>query len=265
MRTSRLLAITLVLAFVVLVTGIAYAVAPAKDVSFTDQPLSTFQPSVANDRGIRVGSFGSGLFRDRTDPPHVFYMVTDRGPNGQPNDLRTFPVPDFDPTIVKARVRGERVQVLEKIPLTTTSGAPVTGLPNFSAVSSPLSATPPAPDEVPYNFDASAPLNLYNQNGLDTEDIVRTSAGEFWLVEEYRPSLLHVAADGTVLARYVPVGTGDEFTTVDYPVYETLPAWFAHRRVNRGFEGLAILTRRDEPLHRAAKSAAAAAEHDRGT
>lgn len=46
--------------------------------------------------------------------------------------------------------------------------------------------------------------------------------------------------DGTVLARYVPVGTGDEFTTVDYPVYETLPAWFAYRRVNRGFEGLAI-------------------------
>jgi hypothetical protein len=240
MRASRLLAVTFIFALVVLVANIAYAMAPAKDASFADQPLSTFQPSVANDRGIRAGSFGSGLFRDRTDPPHVFYMVTDRGPNGQPNDLRTFPVPDFDPTIVKVRVRGERVQVLEQIPLTTTSGPPVTGLPNFSAVTSPLSSTPPAPDEVPYNFDASEPLNLYYQNGLDTEDIVRTSTGEFWLVEEYRRSLLHVAANDTVLARYVPIGVGDEFTDVDYPVYETLPARFAYRRVNRGFEGLAI-------------------------
>ena len=69
---------------------------------------------------------------------------------------------------------------------------------------------------------------------------MRTSTGEFWIVDEYRPSVLRVAADGTVLARYVPVGTGDEFTDVGYPVHETLPAAYAYRRVNRGFEGLAL-------------------------
>jgi len=69
---------------------------------------------------------------------------------------------------------------------------------------------------------------------------VRTSTGEFWIADEYRPSLLRVGSDGTVLARYVPIGVGDEFTDVDYPVYETLPARFAYRSVTRGFEGLAV-------------------------
>jgi hypothetical protein len=222
-----------------LCAGIAGASSPAKTASLPDRPLSSFQP-VGNDRGLRLGSLGSGLFRRRTDTPHEYYMLTDRGPNGQPNDKRTFPVPDFDPTIVKVRLKGTKIEILDRIPLKTTSGAPVTGLPNLSAVTSPLSATPPAPDEVPYNFDGSAPVNTYNQNGLDTEDIVRTTTGEFWVVDEYRPSLLKIAADGTVLARYVPQGLLDEFTNVGYPVFDTLPAAHAYRRQNRGYEGLAI-------------------------
>ena len=238
MRRSIVL-LTIVSTGTLLAAGIAGASSPAKVASLPDQPLRSFQP-VADDHGIRLGSIGSGLFRARSDKPHEFYTLTDRGPNGQPDGKRTFAVPDFDPAIVKVRVRGERVEILERIPLKTGSGAPVSGLPNFSAVDSPLSETPPAPDEVPYNFDGSAPLGVYNQNGLDTEDIVRTSSGEFWIVDEYRPSLVRVAADGTVLARYVPGGLLDEFTDVGYPVFDTLPASHAYRRQNRGYEGLAL-------------------------
>ena len=240
MRTSRLLAGATILSVGTIFAGVANAVIPARTASLPNQSVTSFQPTVANDRGIRLGSIGSGLFRTRTDAPHEFYMVTDRGPNGQPDEKRTFPVPDFDPTIVKVRVRGEQIQILERIPLRTTSGAPVTGLSNFSAVTSPLSPTAPAPDEIPYNFDGSAILGTYNENGLDTEDIVRTSTGQFWIVDEYRPSVLKVASNGVVLARYVPEGLLDEFSSVDYPVYDTLPPQYAYRRVNRGFEGLAI-------------------------
>jgi hypothetical protein len=224
-----------------LAAGIAGASSPAKLASLPDQKLKSFQPTIADDHGIRVGSIGSGLSRARSDKPHEFWMVTDRGPNGQPAGLRTFPVPDFDPSILKVRVRGERVEVLEKIPLKTASGAPVTGLPNFSFVDSPVSATAPEPDEVPYNFNASQVLpNGYNQHGLDTEDIVRASNGDFWIVDEYRPSVVKVGPDGKVKVRYVPVGLADEFTNPDYPVIETLPATHAYRRQNRGYEGLAI-------------------------
>ena len=234
MRRSLVL-LTVVSAGTLLAAAIAGASSPAKVASLPDPPLHSFQP-VANDHGIRLGSIGSGLFRARSDRPHEFYMVTDRGPNGQPDGKRTFGVPDFDPAIVKVRLRGERVEILERIPLRTTSGAPVSGLPNFSAVDSPLSDTPPAPDEVPFNFDGSAPLGIYNENGLDTEDIVRTSTGEFWIVDEYRPSLVKVAGDGTVLARYVPAGLLDEFSGAGYPVFDTLPASHAYRRQNRGYE-----------------------------
>jgi hypothetical protein len=222
-----------------LAAGMAGASSPAKTASLANRPVASFQ-AVANDRGIRLGSLGSGLFRTRANKAHEFYMLTDRGPNGQPGGKRTFPIPDFDPSIVRVRVNGEKIEILERIPLTTASGAPVTGLPNFSAVTSPLSSTAPAPDEVPYNFDASAPLGAYNQNGLDTEDIVHTSTGEFWIAEEYRPSVLKVASNGRVLARYVPSGLLDEFSNVDYPVYDTLPATHAYRRPNRGYEGVAL-------------------------
>lgn len=233
--------ITVLSAGTLLTAGLAGALSPTKAAELPDRSIRSFQTTIADDHGIRLGSIGSGLFRARSDKPHEFYMVTDRGPNGQPNGLRTFPVPDFDPTIVKVRVKGEHVEILERIPLKTASGAPVTGLPNFAQVDSPLSATAPAPDEIPYNFDGSVPLvNGYNQHGLDTEDIVRTSTGEFWIVDEYRPSVVKVAADGTVLARYVPTGLADEFTDPGYPVVETLPASHAYRRQNRGYEGLAL-------------------------
>ena len=141
---------------------------------------------------------------------------------------------------MKVRASGGRIDVIERIPLRTRSGTPVTGLPNLAAVTTPLCSMPPAPDEVPYNFDGSLLLNTYNLNGLDTEDIVRTRSGEFWLVDEYRPSVLKVEANGTILARFVPRGVGDELSGADYPVVESLPASHAYRRQNRGYEGLAI-------------------------
>jgi hypothetical protein len=222
-----------------LAAGLAEAASPAKVATLGDQRLRDFQ-KVATDRGIRLGSVGSGMFRTRSDKPHEFYMVTDRGPNGEPDGKRTFPVPDFDPTIVKIRVKGKKVEILKRIPLKTRKGEPVTGLPNFDFVDSPVSGTEPASDEVPYNFDGSKRLETYNQNGLDTEDIVRTSKGDFWIVDEYRPSVVKVSGEGTVLARYVPKGLKDEFTDVGYPVHDTLPASHAYRRQNRGYEGLAL-------------------------
>ncbi|MEW6471138.1 MAG: esterase-like activity of phytase family protein [Actinomycetota bacterium] len=238
MRRSKVV-LTLVSAAALTVAGIAEAASPAKVATLADRPLREFQP-VATDHGIRLGSIGSGLFRSRSDKPHEFWMVTDRGPNGQPDGKRTFPVPDFNPAIVKVRVKGKKVEILKRIPLKTKKGAPVTGLPNFSFVDSPVSDTEPAPDEVPYNFDGSKPLETYNQNGLDTEDVVRTSKGDFWIVDEYRPSVVKVSGDGVVLARYVPKGLKDEFTDVGYPVHDTLPASHAYRRQNRGYEGLAL-------------------------
>lgn len=199
-----------------------------------DIPLGSFSNhllpgSVADDRGIHLGGIGSDIYP--AGRRGEFWTVTDRGPNGQikvaGTKRRTFPVPGFDPAIVRIRVSGARVQVLQAIPLTTRSGKPVTGLPNQTAR-----------DEAPYTYDAKTPLG-YDPNGMDTEGIVRAADGTFWLVDEYGPSLVHVSARGTVLARYVPKGLG--LTGADYPVVESLPAILLKRKTNRGFEGLAQL------------------------
>jgi hypothetical protein len=199
-----------------------------------DIPLAAFSNallpgSVTNDRGVDLGGIGSDLFP--AGRPGEFWTVTDRGPNGQIKvdgvNRRTFPVPGFDPAIVKVKATGSKLQVLTAIPITTRHGAPVTGLSNQASR-----------DEIPYTHDASTKLDL-NPNGLDTEGIVRAKDGTFWLVDEYSPSLVHVSARGRVLARYVPKGLS--LTGADYPVIEALPSIFLTRKGNRGFEGLAQL------------------------
>ncbi|MEU9877422.1 esterase-like activity of phytase family protein [Streptomyces phaeochromogenes] len=199
-----------------------------------DIPLGTFSNAllpgtVGDDRGVDLGGIGSDIYP--AGRKGEFWTVTDRGPNGQikvaGEKRRTFPVPGFDPAIVKIRVSGGTVKVLDAIPITTSSGKPVTGLSNQKGR-----------DEAPYSNDAKTPLS-YNPNGLDTEGIVRAEDRSFWLVDEYGPSLIHVSARGKILTRYVPKGLG--LTGADYRVVEALPAVLLHRKINRGFEGLAQL------------------------
>ncbi|MFK0024367.1 esterase-like activity of phytase family protein [Streptomyces sp. NPDC090798] len=199
-----------------------------------DLPLGSFSNAllpgtVGDDRGVDLGGIGSDIYP--AGRRGEFWTVTDRGPNGQikadGKKRRTFPVPGFDPAIVKIRVSGDTVKVLDALPITTSSGKPVTGLSNQAGR-----------DEAPYSYDAQTPLT-YNPNGLDTEGIVRSADGGFWLVDEYGPSLIHVSARGKVLTRYVPKGLN--LTGTDYPVVEALPAVLLHRKINRGFEGLAQL------------------------
>ncbi|MFG2647813.1 esterase-like activity of phytase family protein [Streptomyces sp. NPDC048436] len=199
-----------------------------------DIPLGTFSNSllsgtVRDDRGVDLGGIGSDIYP--AGRKGEFWTVTDRGPNGQikvgGKKRRTFPVPGFDPAIVKVRVSGDTVKVIDALALTTSSGRPVTGLPNQEGR-----------DEAPFTYDAETPLT-YDPNGLDTEGIVRAHDGSFWLVDEYGPSLVHVSAHGKVLKRYVPEGL--KLSGADYPVAEALPGILLHRKGNRGFEGLAQL------------------------
>jgi len=182
--------------------------------------------SVDDDHGVKLGGIGSGVY---PAGPDTYWTVTDRGPNGQPKidgeKRRTFPVPGFDPVIVKVRAEGGTLRVLDAIPIRTRAGRPVTGLSNQAGH-----------DEKPYAWDGRTEL-AYHPSGLDTEDIVKVPGG-FWLVDEYGPSLVHVGDDGRVIARYVPRGLG--LTGAGYPVRATLPAVYAKRQQNRGFEGLAL-------------------------
>jgi hypothetical protein len=203
--------------------------------TFPDTPISVFQNklfpgSVANDRKVLLGSVGSDLWHGPKDARDEFWMLTDRGPNGQirvdGSNRRTFWVPEFNPTILRVKTEEKAIRILETIPIVGQSGKPVTGLPNLKGI-----------DETPYNYSAKEILP-FNPNGLDTEGLVRASAGDFWTAEEYSPSLVHLDRNGRVLKRYIPEGLNLEGT--DYPVAQALPAIYGKRKINRGFEGIAL-------------------------
>src|SRR5918996_5735946 len=200
-----------------------------------DTPIKAFQNavlpgSVANDRKILLGSVGSDLWHGANDPQDEFWMITDRGPNGQIKvagaNRRTFWVPDFNPMILRVKTDSKAIKILQTIPIVGQSGKPVSGLPNIKGI-----------DQTPYEYSGQEILS-FNVNGIDPEGLVRTKAGDFWIAEEYSPSLLHVDAAGKVLKRYLPQGV--KLSNADYAIAEVLPAIYGKRKINRGFEGLTL-------------------------
>lgn len=219
--------------YVTPVMGATAAVAQAS--VLPDIRLASFQNadlpgSIKDDRGVELGSIGSGLFPDGKDE---YWTVTDRGPNPEiVDDVRTFVVPEFDPALVRIKVKGSAIKVLESIPITNANGEPVTGMPNRAS----------GEESVPLAADGQTVLP-YNINGLDPEGIVRTKDGHFWVSDEYGPSLVELDAEGHILMRHLPWGADTAYREagVGYPVAGSLPATYVNRKPNRGLEDLALL------------------------
>lgn len=188
--------------------------------------------SVANDQGVLLGGIGSDLYHMPGDAADIFYVVTDRGPNNdtvQPDKSSGtgFVVPTFSPLILKIKLNGTSVQVLETIAIKTKNGAGTTGLPNVKGY-----------DAVPTDVKGITADSLYNLAGLDAEGLVKTTNGEFWIVDEYAPSLANLTSTGEVKSRYVPAGWKGTPTT--FKAVKSIPEIYLKRKANRGFEALAL-------------------------
>ncbi len=210
----------------------------------------------------------SGLYP--ANRPGAFWTMSDRGPNGDTFNVgaetrRPFLAPAFAPSIYQVDVdpNTQQVRILERLPLKLPGGAanparaglaggvPSDRVTGFGNTAPNAAANVPVGDEVPTtdtNGDGTinagdGPLG-FDPYGVDIEGIaVDARDGTFWLVEEYRPSVLHVAADGTVLRRFTPAGQtnaalGPAWASV--PLSDVLPSEYSRRRDNRGFEGVAI-------------------------
>ena len=185
--------------------------------------------TVASDHGVKLGGIGSDLWHGPEDGPGVYWMITDRGPNGQlaGPTRRTFPVEAFTPFILQVRTDAGRIDILQALPITGAGGVAVGGVSNA------------ARDETPWDCPGTATIDR-NPNGLDTEGLARAYDGSFWVAEEYSPSLLHIDATGAVQTRYMPAGLPADTATTLYPSEASLPAILGKRKINRGFEGLTL-------------------------
>jgi hypothetical protein len=181
-----------------------------------------------NGNEIKVGGF-SGLY-PVPGSFNSFYVITDRGPapdfvDADGKAYKTWLIPRFGPHILTVRLMPNGTAKIDEIkPLKRPSGGHITGLPT----------TKPATD-IPY--DANLNLLPFDEDSLDAEGITIDPWGNFWVCEEYKPSVAMIAPNGKVQMRLIPAGTLTGFEQV--PTYDVLPAVLAKRRNNRGFEGIA--------------------------
>ena len=151
---------------------------------------------------------------------------------------QSFPVPKFTPTFFKVQLDSStgKLSVGQFCNLKKTNGVRVNGLSNVLGI-----------DPYPYRATcASGPMG-FNQGGLDVEDIqIVYGRDHLAIVDEYGPSIAIVkgfgagTSCGEVVARYVPTDSTLRAKKTGYPIFKVLPAVFGTRRMNRGFENLAI-------------------------
>ena len=195
-----------------------------------------------------VWGFGSGLARRAGDPPGTVWAVGDRGPNlkvevaverygldmlarhAGKSKAKVMPRLDIGPALAELRVDDDRVTLVRIMPLTGEHGAALSGLP------------PPGSEQalVEPALDIRGNVIPADPSGVDTEGLIALPGGGFVVGDEYGPSLLRLDAEARVLERWVPAGSGPAFDGARYPVRDVLPAIAARRRLNRGFEALAL-------------------------
>ena len=191
---------------------------------------------------ILLGGF-SGLWIDAVNAATgelTLWANTDRGPNLEPVNVdgdaaleRPFALPGFQPRIVTFTYNPTTNALARtgEILLRKPDGSPLTGLPNIQGVGTGLRYTDEQPVDLFGNTIANDPL------GGDLEGVVRTTNGNIWMCDEYRPALYKFDASGLMLDRFVPAGSNAFGVNVGT---EAFPAVYAQRRDNRGFEAIAV-------------------------
>ena len=157
------------------------------------------------------------------------WAVADRGPNldaegaaGRP--AKRFALPDYTPSLTRLVVREGRLEVGERRPIASLTGAAATGRPPPAEREDAVVETPIGPDG-----ETLAP----DPWGIDAEGIA-FDGSDVWVTDEYRPSLWRLdATTGAIRERFTPSPTS--------PFDRVLPPVLAGRQANLGFEGVAIL------------------------
>ena len=211
---------------------------------FPEIILAEEDPSVAHDVPVVLGGISDvtveKALNDRGQ--FVIRVLTDRGPSRKIETARgkqrVFLNPSFVPTVLIFEIsgcsldgsRGEskklKVKLRSQFSLRTPSGKVITGWSNGLEGDDSI-ANP-----------SGEVLLTADPNGIDPEGCVLCRNGTFWLCEEYRPSILCCEPDGTVTKRSIPESV--KLPASDIQLVENLPAHYANRRPNRGFESLAI-------------------------
>lgn len=167
---------------------------------------------------VHIGGYGSSMAYHEADS--TYWILTDRGPNvdGPTADSKIFVMPAYTPRIGVFKLRGDSLHLVRTVLLKDSMNVPYNGLPNPAGEG--------ATGETAYDRNGHL-IRQDNHRGLDPEGLALAPDGTFWISDEYGPYLLHFDGDGRCMETLSPYNG-------------RLPATFAHRRPNRGLEGLCI-------------------------
>lgn len=191
---------------------------------------------------VFLGGFSGLFYQGMAENGNLKFVThTDRGPNGEPTGFnRPFLLPDFQPEIVSFELNRNsgKITITKRTGLFAADGTTkLSGLPNLQAAAGGLAYT----DEVGVDLDGKVLPN--SPLGADVEGIAIDAKGNYWMVDEYRPAIYQFDVNGKLLNRFVPIGTAaapEPDATAGTFGKEVLPAVYAQRRNNRGFEAVAI-------------------------
>jgi hypothetical protein len=186
---------------------------------------------------LYLGGFSGLDLIEAKDNSWTLVTLTDRGPNTNSYDFdgdkikdRGFLLPGYTPEILIVKITSNGVDIQKRIPLKDSEGKLVKGLPNQGR----SKLTRKSHDEAPFNLKREK--LKFARNGLDPEGIVIDKQGNFWIVEEYGPSILKVSAEGVILDRYIPNLKGTKRFGK-----RKIPGAIGTRKLNRGFEGVTLI------------------------
>ena len=235
-------------AFALFATSAAIAAPKAPMVTPLSVPPSPLgQAAFFGGAVIEIGG-GGGSGASYSAKEGRLFTISDRGPviscdeavdlvRADEDDLcegdkhaKIFVIPDYSPLIRSYEIGEDGLTEEYAIPLKGSGGVPIFGLPN------------PAPEggSPETAYDSLGRRILPDPSAVDPESIARAPDRSMWVAEEYGPSLLHVALDGEILARFAPEGVAEALKGARYPVKAALPAFLSKRKNNRGFEGVAV-------------------------
>ncbi len=181
---------------------------------------------------ILLGGF-SGLYFEGFNGSNLRFVThPDRG-------SLPLPLPDLQPEIVRFELNttNNNITIIDRIGLLKPDGiTPLTVRPNLQAGEQGTAYTDQFATDLSGNPIPNDPL------GADLEGIVIDKRNNsFWMVDEYRPAIYHFNELGTMLNRFIPMGTaaagGEILGTFGT---EIIPSVYAQRRANRGFEAVAL-------------------------
>lgn len=172
-------------------------------------------PTVCGD--VKLGGFSDLFYKDG-----YFYAITDRGPNSDAFEkngktYRKFLCENYTTNLVKIKIENQKAKIVETTPIKGLFGIPISE----------------NRDSIP--VDKNEKVLPFNINGADVESFIIDKDGNYWLGEEYYPSIIKLDKNLNVVKRFAPVGSEVKNPKITY----NLPEKFNKTRKNLGFESMA--------------------------